>query len=84
MIVHLESGKTVEADLLLVAIGRGPVSKDLGYEQVGIEMERGFVKVDAYCQTSVPTISAVGDLIPTLQLARRLHPARDPRLRRWR
>jgi dihydrolipoamide dehydrogenase len=67
--VFLEGGKEVEADLLLVAIGRGPVSQDLGYEQVGVEMERGFVKVDAYCQTSVPTISAVGDLIPTLQLA---------------
>jgi dihydrolipoamide dehydrogenase len=69
VIVHLEGGKTVEAELLLVAIGRGPVSEGLGYEQVGVEMERGFVKVDAYCQTSVPTISAVGDLIPTLQLA---------------
>jgi dihydrolipoamide dehydrogenase len=45
------------------------VSANLGYEQVGVEMERGFVKVDEYCQTSVPTISAVGDLIPTLQLA---------------
>jgi dihydrolipoamide dehydrogenase len=67
--VHLEGGKTLEADVLLVAIGRGPVSKDLGYEQVGVEMDRGFVKVDAYLQTSVPTISAVGDLIPTLQLA---------------
>ncbi|MDT7545551.1 MAG: dihydrolipoamide dehydrogenase [Actinomycetota bacterium] len=67
--VHLEGGKTVEAEILLVAIGRGPVSQDLGYEQVGLEMERGFVKVDAYCQTNVPTISAVGDLIPTLQLA---------------
>ncbi|MCW2671640.1 MAG: dihydrolipoamide dehydrogenase [Frankiales bacterium] len=67
--VTLEGGKTLEAELLLVAIGRGPVSDGLGYEQVGVEMERGFVKVDAYCQTSVPTISAVGDLIPTLQLA---------------
>ncbi|MDP9102304.1 MAG: dihydrolipoyl dehydrogenase [Actinomycetota bacterium] len=67
--VHLEGGKTLEAELLLVAIGRGPVSEGLGYEQVGVEMERGFVKVDGYCQTSVPTISAVGDLIPTLQLA---------------
>src|SRR3954469_7977022 len=36
--VHLEGGKTIEAELLLVAIGRGPVSKDLGYEQVGLEM----------------------------------------------
>jgi dihydrolipoamide dehydrogenase len=69
VVVTLEGGKTLEADLLLVAIGRGPVSQDLGYEQVGVEMDRGFVKVDAYCQTSVPTISAVGDLIPTLQLA---------------
>ena len=67
--VHLEGGKTLDAELLLVAIGRGPVSADLGYEQMGVEMERGFVTVDAYCQTSVPTISAVGDLIPTLQLA---------------
>jgi dihydrolipoamide dehydrogenase len=69
VLVHLEGGKTIEAELLLVAIGRGPTADGLGYEQVGVEMERGFVKVDAYCQTSVPTISAVGDLIPTLQLA---------------
>ena len=67
--VTLENGKVLEAEILLVAIGRGPVSADLGYEQVGVEMERGFVKVVAYCQTSIPTISAVGDLIPTLQLA---------------
>jgi dihydrolipoamide dehydrogenase len=67
--VSLENGKTIEAELLLVAVGRGPTSQELGYEQVGVEMERGFVKVDAHCQTNVPTISAVGDLIPTLQLA---------------
>jgi dihydrolipoamide dehydrogenase len=67
--VSLENGKTIEAELLLVAVGRGPVSQELGYEQVGVEMERGFVKVDAQCQTSVATISAVGDLIPTPQLA---------------
>jgi dihydrolipoamide dehydrogenase len=67
--VSLENGKTIEADLLLVAVGRGPVSQELGYEQAGIEMERGFIKVDEHCQTSIPTISAVGDLIPTLQLA---------------
>ena len=67
--VHLEGGKTLQAELLLVAIGRGPVSADLGYEQIGVELDRGFVKVDDLCQTSVSTISAVGDLIPTLQLA---------------
>ena len=67
--VSLENGKTIEAELLLVAVGRGPTSQELGYEQVGVEMERGFVKVDEHCRTNVPTISAVGDLIPTLQLA---------------
>jgi dihydrolipoamide dehydrogenase len=67
--VTLENGKEYEAELLLVAVGRGPVSQGLGYEEAGVSMERGFVLVDEYCQTSVPTISAVGDLIPTLQLA---------------
>jgi dihydrolipoamide dehydrogenase len=65
----LENGTQIEADLLLVAVGRGPVSQELGYEQVGVEMERGFVKVDDRCQTNLPTVSAVGDLVPTPQLA---------------
>ncbi|MGI8334104.1 dihydrolipoyl dehydrogenase [Actinomadura scrupuli] len=67
--VTLEGGKSIDAEIMLVAVGRGPVSQDLGFEEAGVEVERGFVKVDEYCQTSVPTISAVGDLIPTLQLA---------------
>ena len=67
--VSLENGKEIEAELLLVAVGRGLVSRELGYEQAGVEMDRGFVIVDERCQTNVPTISAVGDLIPTLQLA---------------
>jgi dihydrolipoamide dehydrogenase len=67
--VALEGGKTLDAELLLVAVGRGPVSADLGYTEVGVEMERGFVKVDSLCRTSVPSISAVGDLINTPQLA---------------
>jgi dihydrolipoamide dehydrogenase len=67
--VTLAGGKSLDADLLLVAVGRGPVSADLGYEEAGVEMERGYVKVDEYCRTSVPTISAVGDLIATPQLA---------------
>jgi dihydrolipoamide dehydrogenase len=67
--VSLENGETLEAELLLVAVGRGPVSADLGYEEVGVAVDRGFVKVDAYCQTNIPTISAVGDLIATPQLA---------------
>jgi dihydrolipoamide dehydrogenase len=67
--VTLAGGKTLDADLLLVAVGRGPVSDGLGYEEAGVEIERGYVKVDEYCRTSVPTISAVGDLIATPQLA---------------
>jgi dihydrolipoamide dehydrogenase len=67
--VSLESGNQVEAELLLVAVGRGPVSAGLGYEEAGVTVERGFVQTDEFCQTNVPTISAVGDLIPTPQLA---------------
>jgi len=67
--VSLETGEKFEAEILLVAVGRGPVSQDLGYEEAGIATDRGFVKVDAYCQTNVPTVSAVGDLVPSPQLA---------------
>ncbi|HEX8093602.1 dihydrolipoyl dehydrogenase [Jatrophihabitans sp.] len=67
--VHLADGQALEAELLLVAVGRGPTSADLGYEQAGVAMERGFVTVDEYCRTSVEGVYAVGDLIPTLQLA---------------
>ena len=67
--VTLADGKTFEAEVLLVAIGRGPVSQNLGYEEQGVAIDRGFVLVDEYMRTNVPTISAVGDLVPTLQLA---------------
>ena len=67
--VTLGNGKQLDAELLLVAVGRGPVSAGLGYEENGVTLTRGFVDVDPLCQTAVPTISAVGDLIPTLQLA---------------
>ncbi len=67
--VSLEDGGTVDAELLLVAIGRGPVSVGIGYEEVGVAMDRGFVTVDARLRTTIPSISALGDLIPTLQLA---------------
>ena len=67
--VTLEGGTTLDAELLLVAVGRGPVSAGLGYEDAGVATDRGYVTVDEYCRTSVPTISAVGDLIPGPQLA---------------
>ena len=67
--VSLEDGTRIEADLLLVAVGRGPTSAGLGYEEAGIGMERGFVLADEFCRTNVPGVYAVGDLIPTPQLA---------------
>ena len=67
--VTLQGGETLDAELLLVAVGRGPASANLGYEEAGVAMERGFVTVDPYCRTSVDGVYAVGDLIPTLQLA---------------
>jgi dihydrolipoamide dehydrogenase len=67
--VSLETGDTLDAELLLVAVGRGPVSSGLGYDEQGIAMDRGFVVVDEYCRTNVDGVYAVGDLIPTLQLA---------------
>jgi dihydrolipoamide dehydrogenase len=67
--VYLEGGDTLEAELLLVAVGRGPTSANLGYEEAGIAMERGFVTVDEYCRTNVEGVYAVGDLVPTPQLA---------------
>ena len=61
--VALGTGKQLEAEILLVAVGRGPVSEGLGYEENGVTLSRGYVQVDQLCRTSVPTISAVGDLV---------------------
>jgi dihydrolipoamide dehydrogenase len=61
--VHLEGGETLDAELLLVAVGRGPASAGLGYETHGVNVERGFVTVDEYCRTSAPGVYAVGDLV---------------------
>ncbi len=69
VLVTLENGKTIEAELMLVAVGRGPVSAGLRYEEAGVAMDRGFVLVDELWRTNVPTISAVGDLTPGPQLA---------------
>jgi dihydrolipoamide dehydrogenase len=67
--VTLEGGATIDAELLLVAVGRGPFSAGLGYEEAGVTVDRGYVMVDELMRTSVPTISAVGDLTPGPQLA---------------
>jgi dihydrolipoamide dehydrogenase len=67
--VTLEDGTTVEGDVLMLAIGRGPVTEDMGFEDAGANLERGFVTVDEYCQVGPEGLYAVGDIIPTLGLA---------------
>jgi dihydrolipoamide dehydrogenase len=69
--VTLENGTTITADLLLVAVGRGPRTTGIGYEENGVALDRGFVPVDLYLQTNVAGIYAVGDIVPGLQLAHR-------------
>ncbi|WP_018635806.1 dihydrolipoyl dehydrogenase [Parafrankia elaeagni] len=67
--VTLADGSTLGAELLLVAVGRGPVSAGLGLAGIGIATDRGHVVVDRHLRTNVPTVSALGDLRPGLQLA---------------
>ncbi|MGK3947568.1 dihydrolipoyl dehydrogenase [Microbacterium sp. K2] len=69
--VTLEDGKEFTADYLLVAVGRGPVTADLGFEEAGVTLDRGFVTVDQDLRTGVPGLWAVGDITPGLQLAHR-------------
>lgn len=69
--VSLENGDTIEADILLVAVGRGPNTADMGYEEVGVAMDRGFVPTDERLRTNVAGVYAVGDIVPGLQLAHR-------------
>jgi len=71
VLVTLEGGDTIEAELLLVAVGRGPTTDGLGYEEQGVAMERGFVLADERCRTNVDGVFAVGDIVPGLQLAHR-------------
>jgi dihydrolipoamide dehydrogenase len=71
VVVTLENGETVEAELLLVAVGRGPSTAGLGFEEVGIEMDRGFVLTNDRLATNVAGVYAVGDIVPGLQLAHR-------------
>ncbi|MEY4993008.1 MAG: hypothetical protein RIS82_130 [Actinomycetota bacterium] len=71
VVVSLESGERLEAELLLVAVGRGPNTAGLGYEQQGIQMDRGFVLTNERLQTNIPGVYAAGDIVPGLQLAHR-------------
>ncbi|WP_433798282.1 dihydrolipoyl dehydrogenase [Actinomycetospora sp. CA-084318] len=69
--ISLENGEQIEADLLLVAVGRGPNTADLGYEEQGVTLDRGFVRTDERLRTGVGNVYAVGDIVPGLQLAHR-------------
>jgi dihydrolipoamide dehydrogenase len=69
--VSVEGGDPVEADLLLVAVGRGPNTADLGYEEAGVAMDRGYVLADERLRTNVAGVFAIGDIVPGLQLAHR-------------
>jgi dihydrolipoamide dehydrogenase len=61
--------RTIEAELLLSAVGRAPVTEDIGLKATNIQAERGFIKVDSMMRTTEPNVYAVGDVIPTPMLA---------------
>src|SRR5690606_4759408 len=69
--VTLEDGSSIDADVLLVAVGRGPVTAGLGFEEAGVRLDRGFVVTDDRLRTDAPGVWAVGDIVPGLQLAHR-------------
>lgn len=69
--VTIAGGETLEAELLLVAVGRGPATANCGYEEQGVKMDRGFVLTDDRLRTNVAGVFAVGDIVPGLQLAHR-------------
>ncbi|TFD35157.1 dihydrolipoyl dehydrogenase [Cryobacterium sp. TMT1-19] len=71
VVITLEDGTIIEAEILLVAVGRGPSTAGLGFEEVGVTMDRGFVLTDERLATNIPGVFAVGDIVPGLQLAHR-------------
>ncbi len=69
--ITLDNGTTETADLLLVAVGRGPQTEGMGFDEVGVAMDRGYVLTDDRLRTNIPGVYAVGDIVPGLQLAHR-------------
>jgi dihydrolipoamide dehydrogenase len=67
----MEDGTRVEAELMLVAVGRGPNTAGLGYEEQGLQMDRGWVITNDRLQTNLPGVYAAGDIVPGVQLAHR-------------
>jgi len=71
VVVTLEDGQTFEAEMMLVAVGRGPRTEGMGFEDVGVTMDRGYVITDERLRTNIPGVFAVGDIVPGVQLAHR-------------
>jgi dihydrolipoamide dehydrogenase len=69
--VELANGQLLEAEIMLVAVGRGPQTADLGYQEAGVDLEDGFVAVTERLETSIPGVYALGDVVGGLQLAHR-------------
>lgn len=69
--VRTADGAAIDAEVLLIAVGRGPATANLGFEEVGVAMDRGFVLADDHGRTNVPGVWAVGDIVPGVQLAHR-------------
>ena len=69
--VSREDGTKLGAELLLVAVGRGPNTAGMGYEEQGIAMDRGYVLTNERLETNLPGVYAAGDIVPGLQLAHR-------------
>ena len=67
----LEDGTRVEAELMLVAVGRGPNTAGFGYEEQGLTMDRGWVLTNDRLQTNLLGVYAAGDIVPGVQLAHR-------------
>jgi len=64
-----EETKTLEAEVLLSAVGRAPVTQEIGLEKTSIQTDRGFIKTDQFMRTTEPNVYAIGDIVPTPALA---------------
>ena len=71
VVVSLEDGTKLDGELLLVAVGRGPNTAGLGYEEQGVSIDRGYVLTNERLQTNLAGVYAAGDIVPGLQLAHR-------------
>jgi dihydrolipoyl dehydrogenase len=69
--VSLETGDRLDADLLMVAVGRGPNTAGLGFEQAGVGIDHGFITTDERLRTTADGVRAVGDVVRGPQLAHR-------------